>query len=148
MTPRRCLLGVSLKPFQRLVGAAAIGGRALRGAKPPFRRVLFCQARESLATPGGAKRSQFSFAPLVSKKKADYRFRYVMLVYLSTQSNSYSLIRFFFWQKKRKRKSLAKRKARMRDFAACARRPTLRALDWRSLFEKSDGKTFILTKFI
>ena len=27
-------------------------------------------------------------------------------------------------------------------FAACARRPTLRALDRRSLFEKSDVKTF------
>ena len=103
-TPRRCLLGVSPKPFQRLVGAAAIGGRASQGAKHPFRRVLFFQA--------------FFFAPLVSKKKADYRFRYVMLVYLSTQSNSYSLIRFFFWQKKRKRKSLAKRKARIRDFAS------------------------------
>ena len=103
-TSRLCLLGVSLKPFQRLVGAAAIGGRASQGAKPPFRRVLFCQA--------------FFFAPLVSKKKADYRFRYVMLVYLSTQSISCSFVRFFFWQKKRKRKSLAKRKARMRDFAS------------------------------
>ena len=33
VTSRRCLLGVSLKPFQRLVGAAAIGGRASQGAK-------------------------------------------------------------------------------------------------------------------
>ena len=124
----------------RQSNARSVGRRA-HAAKSPFRRVLFGQARESLATPGGAKRSQFSFAPLVSKKKADYRFRYVMLVYLSTQSNSYSLIRFFFWQKKRKRKSLAKRQARKRDFAACARRPTLRALDRRSLLGKR-RKTF------
>ena len=40
-------------------------------------------------------------------------------------------------------KSLAKKKRRRKGFAACARRPTLRALDWRSLFEKSDVKTFI-----
>ena len=36
---------------------------------------------------------------------------------LSTQSISCSFLRFFFWQKKRKRKSLAKRKARERSFA-------------------------------
>ena len=40
-------------------------------------------------------------------------------------------------------KSLAKKKRRRKCFAACARRPTLRALDWRSLFGKSDVKTFI-----
>jgi hypothetical protein len=40
-------------------------------------------------------------------------------------------------------KSLAKKKRRKGDFALCGGRPTLRALDWRSLFEKSDGKTFI-----
>ena len=37
------------------------------------------------------------------------------------------------WQKRTRQKE---------DFAACARRPTLRALDGRSLFEKSDVKTF------
>ena len=41
-----------------------------------------------------------------------------MWVFLSTQSISCSFVRFFFWQKKRKRKSLAKRKARIRDFAS------------------------------
>ena len=50
----RCQLGVSLKPFQRLVGAAAIGGRASQGAKHLFRRFSFVS---------------FSFAPAVSKEK-------------------------------------------------------------------------------
>ena len=37
---------------------------------------------------------------------------------------------------------LAKKKCRKRNFARCDERPTLRALDRRSLFEKSDVKTF------
>ena len=45
---------VSIKPFQRLVGAAAIGGRASQGAKHLFRRFSFVS---------------FSFAPAVSKEK-------------------------------------------------------------------------------
>ena len=66
---------------------------------------------------------------------------------LAKQSLFKSFTRFFFWQSKRKRKSLAKRKARIGDFAACARRPTLRALDRRSLLKKR-RKTFNLTAFI
>ena len=38
-------------------------------------------------------------------------------------------------------KSLAKKKRRKRSFAACARRPTLRALDQRHLLEKRWTKT-------
>ena len=38
-------------------------------------------------------------------------------------------------------KSLAKKKRRKRSFAACARRPTLRALDRRHLLEKRWTKT-------
>ena len=57
---------------------------------------------------------------------------------LAKQSLFKSFTRFFFWQSKRKRKSLAKRKARIGDFAACARRPTLRALDLRHLLKKVD----------
>ena len=97
-----------LKSFARAFSKSSSGpprsAVALASAKHPFRRVLFCQA--------------FFFAPLVSKKKAVYRFRYTMWVFLSTQSISCSFVRFFFWQKKRKRKSLAKRKARIRDFAS------------------------------
>ena len=49
-------LKVSLKPFQRLVGAAAIGGRLRRG-ETPFTAFSFCQA--------------FSFVPFASKEKAE-----------------------------------------------------------------------------
>ena len=107
---------MSLKPFQRLVGAAAIGGRASQGAKPPFRRVLFCQARESLATPGGAKRSQFSFAPLVSKKKADYRFRYTMWV-LSFYTKHFLLVSpLFLLAEEAQKKKLSKKKSAYERF--------------------------------
>ena len=44
-------------------------------AKFLFAAFLFCQAREALAPPGGVKRSQFSFGPSVSKKKAGNRFK-------------------------------------------------------------------------
>ena len=42
----------------------------------------------------------------------------------------------FFWQKRRKRKA-NKRKTPQENFALCGGRPTLRALDGRSLFEKA-----------
>jgi hypothetical protein len=46
------------------------------------------------------------------------------------------------------RKKLGKKEHAEKEISPLRRRPTLRALDWRSLFEKSDGKTFKLTKFI
>ena len=50
---------------------------------------------------------------------------------------------FFFGSRGAKKKAWQKRTRRKGGFAACARRPTLRAMDRRSLFEKSDIKTFI-----
>ena len=44
--------------------------------------------------------------------------------------------------------ALGKKEHAEKEVSPLRRRPTLRALDRRSLFEKSDGKTFILTKFI
>ena len=38
---------------------------------------------------------------------------------------------------------LGKKETPQESFARCDERPTLRALDRRSLFEKSDGKTFL-----
>ena len=49
-------------------------GRLRRG-EISLAAFLFCQAREALAPPGGVKRSQFSFGPSVSKKKAGNRFK-------------------------------------------------------------------------
>jgi len=40
------------------------------------------------------------------------------------------------------RKKLSKKETPEKNFALCGGRPTLRALDQRSLFEKSDAKTF------
>jgi len=40
------------------------------------------------------------------------------------------------------RKKLGKKETPEKNFALCGGRPTLRALDQRSLFEKSDAKTF------
>jgi len=40
------------------------------------------------------------------------------------------------------RKKLGKKETPEKSFALCGGQPTLRALDQRSLFEKSDAKTF------
>ena len=124
-TPRqeRSVLKVSLKPFQRLVGAAEIGGRASQGAKLLFVRK---RHRRVNAKPTAWQRgtAQVGGSPFYAS---------VILI----QCPLFSLAQ------EAQEKSLAKKKRRRRCFAACARRPTLRALDWRSLFEKSDGKTFL-----
>ena len=48
----------------------------------------------------------------------------------------------FFFGTRGARKKLGKKETPRLCFAACARRPTLRALDRRLLFKKSNAKTF------
>ena len=109
-------------------------GRLRRGGTP-FSAFLFCQAQGGACAPGGAKRSQFSFVPLVSKKKADIKFKFALL-----HKGNPPLVRFpsaelglgihpsvALWKDK--------------GVSPLRRRPTLRALDQRSLLGKR-RKTF------
>ena len=73
---RRCLRRSFRPPFSK-GGADPTRGALVASAEAKllFAAFLFCQAREALAPPGGVKRSQFSFGPSVSKKKAGNRFK-------------------------------------------------------------------------
>ena len=75
-TSRRCLRRSFRPPFSK-GGADPTRGALVASAEAKllFAAFLFCQAREALAPPGGVKRSQFSFGPSVSKKKAGNRFK-------------------------------------------------------------------------
>ena len=57
---------------------------------------------------------------------------------LCNKANLNFMSAFFFETKGAKKKAWQKRTRRKRGFAACARRPTLRALDQRELLEKLD----------
>ena len=66
----------------------------------------------ALAPPGGAKRSQFSFAPLVSKKKAGKRFGKILC-----RKGNPPLVRFPSFRLRRKF-TLRWRFGRIREFRA------------------------------
>ena len=76
VTSRRCPCESFRPPFSKGSANPTRGALvASAEAKLLFAAFLFCQAREALAPPGGVKRSQFSFGPSVSKKKAGNRFK-------------------------------------------------------------------------
>ena len=112
---------VSLKPFQRLVGAAANGCRPSQRAKYPL----------SFKAPRGVNAKPLAWQRGTHKRGFPFRYE----DYINPLSA------FFFDARGAKKKAWQKR-TRPKRISPLRRRPTLRALDWRSLFEKSDVKTF------
>ena len=117
---------------------------------PAFFKRRRSQGRGALVAPRKARNNLRHFLLLafllclVYQKKSEKRLKIALCrKVFSTFKPSKLIIRFFLWYQRRKEKSLAKKKTPWICFAPCEARPTLRALDGRSLFEKSDGKTFI-----
>ena len=118
----RSSLKVSLKPFQRLVGAAAIGGRSSQRAKQSY-GVFFCQA--------------FLLRQRCQKKSGCGAKNYFMEKGETHFSHRDRLSAFFFGRRGAKKKAWQKRNA-YKGVSPLRRRPTLRALDQRELLKKLD----------
>ena len=114
-------LEVSVKPFQRLVGAAAIGGRPSQRAKFPYPSKA-PQKGECQGAPWQRGTAQVGGSPCY------------------TYAFFYPLSAFFFGRKRHKEKSLAKKKCRKERFARCDERPRLRALDCGRFLRKATQK--------
>ena len=100
-------------------------------AEPPSSAVAPRKARNSFILPKRHRRVNFR-----QRRKEGNRTSGGFPLYNKANLNFMSA--FFFETKGAKKKAWQKRTRRKIGFAACARRPTLRALDQRELLEKLD----------
>ena len=127
---------VWLKPFQRLVGAAAIGGRSSQRAKQSY-GVFFCQAECRLRLLAERSEAVFILRQRCQKKSGCRAKNCFMEKGETRFSYRNCLSAFFFGRRGAKKKAWQKRNA-YKGVSPLRRRPTLRALDRRELLKKLD----------